>query len=430
MTSLPLSNDVKPERIHGQIVEGETPATWEHVMGVLWFLVTFMSFPGDAFLLYPLALGLIVLFAVRRRETVPLFARAVLLFTVPVLTMLSFMYSPYPSEAIREGALHIMTALSVVVFAQRFTARELIRIIFLAGAISTLVALPNLETFSHGGPYGSKNQFAIQMLFVLLLAQSVLFNREEASVLRLLAVPIIGLTLFYILISDSATSLVFAFVALVSMASLGRLWPRIARVRHLRSLILLFGLILVCIGALVVINVPGGLSMNDFLTMLGRDATFTGRTAIWDAGNRIAQENWLLGVGAEGFWQYDVGAAQTINENDFKEFGTKLTFHNAFLEVRVHLGMIGLVFFAAIVAWVTYRIIRQWLIEPSTERGTYVATAVIILASSLTESWLWQTLNTSVFLFYLGALTTLKGSADNRRKQDVVLEEDMAEQGA
>jgi len=43
-------------------------------------------------------------------------------------------------------------------------------------------------------------------------------------------------------------------------------------------------------------NVPGGLSKNDFLAMLGRDATFTGRTAIWDAGNRIAQENWLLGV--------------------------------------------------------------------------------------------------------------------------------------
>jgi len=64
-----------------------------------------------------------------------------------------------------------------------------------------------------------------------------------------------------------------------------------------------------------------------------------------------------------------VGAAQTINENDFKAFGTKLTFYNAFLKVRVNLGMIGLVFFSAIVAWVTYRIMRQWFIEPSTERA-------------------------------------------------------------
>ena len=148
----------------------------------------------------------------------------------------------------------------------------------------------------------------------------------------------------------------------------------------------------------------GGDLLTTFLDMVGKDATFTGRTQLWVGAEMAAQEHPWLGVGVGGFWQYDTGLAQTLNENNFKDYGTKLSFHNAFLEVRVHLGWIGLVLFVLIVAWCTIRIVLFWLQQGTVENSGLLLITAVIFVAAFTESYLWGTFIVSVNLFYLAGI--------------------------
>ena len=113
------------------------------------------------------------------------------------------------------------------------------------------------------------------------------------------------------------------------------------QIQHLSSLLVVIGLITAMIIIYALLIFVDQQVIDSFLGAFGKDSTFTGRTAMWEeAGNQIAMRPYL-GVGLEGFWQYDVGSAQTLNINDHKAIGTKLTFHNVHLEVMVHLGIIG-----------------------------------------------------------------------------------------
>jgi len=117
-----------------------------------------------------------------------------------------------------------------------------------------------------------------------------------------------------------------------------------------------------------------------------------------------AQDHPWLGVGVDGFWHYDTGLAQTLNENNFKDYGTKLTFHNAFLEVRVHLGWIGLALFILIVGWCTIRMGLFWLRNGSVENSGLLLITAVIVVSAFTESYLWGTFIVSVNLLYLAGI--------------------------
>ena len=133
-----------------------------------------------------------------------------------------------------------------------------------------------------------------------------------------------------------------------------------------------------------------------------------------------------MGVGLEGFWQYDVGAAQTINENDFKPFGTKLTFHNTYWEVRVHLGYIGLSLLLLILGWCFYRAVMNWLKAPTMDHSVLLIPSIIILTSTFTESYVWGTFNTLVNLFYFAAVTTLGASERRFERRVPVIRRDTA----
>ena len=105
----------------------------------------------------------------------------------------------------------------------------------------------------------------------------------------------------------------------------------------------------------------------------------------------------------EGFWQIWNGAAQSINENDFKPYGTKLTFHNAYLEVRVHLGYIGMSLYILLWAWCWYRLLKQWFLDSSLYTSALLVFGAIVFVSTFTESYAWSTFNTPLNLLYVGA---------------------------
>ncbi len=409
MTDIAAAPEMKaPEPFLVNLYRDARPVPlWEQAGVTLWFLVTYINIPGASAIRYLMVAGFLAYFLQHYRVVIALLLRSWPLFLLPIYGAFSFIWSPYSGEAMRSGILFLMTPLIVVILASRMELRIVLRCFFFAGALATLYALPTYSYFAFGGPYASKNYLALHMTFAMFFALITALSTTEHTWIRLSAVPFIGLCMAIVFMANSATSAVFAVVGAAGLIMVRFFWLSISRMRHLRSLILLTGLTVALLITAVILNMPTNSFLADFLGMLGKDSTFTGRTAIWDAGRLVAEDNPIFGVGLEGFWQYDIGSAQTINENDHKPFGTKLTFHNAYLEVRVHLGIVGLSLFVLIVGWCLYRTIFVWLREPSMEHSAMLVIAAIIFVSTFTESWLWGTFSALTNLFYLGAIATL-----------------------
>lgn len=397
-----------PDILWANAYEEEKGApVWEQALVTLWFLATYIPIPMETPLRYLLCLFFLVQFMLHKDQVIPVLLKSWPLFLVPAMGIVSILWAPSPSEALRSGILYVLTALIVVVMISRMNAQTTLRCLLFAGMIAVLLSVPHYNSMSWGGPYpGAKNYFAQQMLFVSLLSIMTIFNKNELTWVRLLSVPFFIVSLHFMMRGNSATALVYGAIGISALVFIRFFWLGAAGVRHMRSLFLILLGAIVLVGGMYVINQPVTNYVNEFLGLLGKDSTFTGRTMIWKAGEVEAAKHPVFGVGLEGFWQTWKGAAQSINENDYKAYGTKLTFHNAYLEVRVHLGYVGLALFVFMLAWCGYRLVAQWFRDAGLHNSALLVFGGIVFLSTFTESYAWSTFNTPVNLLYIGAIAS------------------------
>ncbi len=380
-------------------------AWWEKVLAAVWCLVTFVQFPGNELVLYPSALIFLLLFVLHKDETVPVALRCWILLPVPILGALSFGWSPAPSEALRLGLMMILHFIIIVTIACRITRQDIVRGFFAAGVITLAIAASSIDQAYAGGIYGSKNFFANRMLIIVISGLAIALNPKELPLLRLFAIPVTVTAFVFNVMAESATSLIFGLFSIALLFSLWAFWQPMKRIRHLRSMFLIVLFAMGCIGAIVYLAIPNNPLVKEFLEAFGKDSTLTNRTLFWEAGNRIAQERPLFGLGFEGFWRPETGAAQTINELDFKPFGTRHSFHNSYIEMKVALGYVGMILLIAAVIWTYARSIYNWLQSQDMATSFFLTGATIVLLSTFTESTLMATFDTMILIFYLSAAT-------------------------
>ncbi|MEL7454676.1 MAG: hypothetical protein AAGJ50_15025 [Pseudomonadota bacterium] len=232
---------------------------WEQGLVSLWFLVTFIPFENDELLLYPLALYFVASFVLHIRQLLPLVLRCWPLFLVPALAAFSMFWSPVSSLSLRFGIMMTLTALIAISIAGRLTPRQIVGSVFVACALSVFVAIPESGSLNdQEGLYVQKNIFAIRMTIAMVLALGVALDRGQHILFRLIALPFVPLTLYLILIAESATALLLSAAALVILGTIWLLWSNFERVRHLRVIVLGFAMVVALVGGLVVANAPTG----------------------------------------------------------------------------------------------------------------------------------------------------------------------------
>ena len=381
---------------------------WEQAFVCLWMFIIYLPIEAFSPLRYLCILGFLVITVYDYKRMVPLLVRCWPLFTLAILGLISVGWAPYPAEAFRQGVLLFLSAFVAVVIAGHLTPQQILRIIMFAGMATTIASIPYWGTFAGGGPYASKNYFAVHMLFCMLLSLITVLNEKEPLFLRLLALPFVPTCLTFIYMADSATSLVFAVLGGAGLIAIKFFWTPATKVRGLSMLVILFALVVVLTGALAVFNLPQNTFAERFLDLVGKDATLTGRTALWEGARLAAEEKPWFGLGLEGFWYYDSGAAQTLNENDYKAVGTKLTFHNAYWEVRVHLGYVGLVLFLYFLGWTSLRLLYLWFQDGSLVNSALVLLVAVNLTMTFTESLLWGMFTAPVLLQALAGIVPFK----------------------
>ena len=77
-------------------------------------------------------------------------------------------------------------------------------------------------------------------------------------------------------------------------------------------------------------------------TTTGKDATFTGRTKIWNVAiNALDGEHFFLGYGYNAFWFSPESRSLNQYLVGFKNYNT----HNGYLEIMLSVGALGLILF-------------------------------------------------------------------------------------
>ncbi len=392
-----------------KIYESERKAAvWEQAVFVLWFFALFLPLPEFGAIRYGCIAVTLGLFFWHNRETVPLLLKSWPLLLVPSLGLLSIFWTGYPEAATRIGILLMMAPIFLVTIAARLRAAEFLRVLMLGGMLAVIYCVPYYATLPEGGPYAQKNILAYQMMMVSLISLSVGLRSEEISVLRVIALVTAGVAFAFQLTADSATSLVLNLVGAAVLVGVKIVWDNAAKVTHLRFAVFATVVIAVLSILLVLMMLPQNTLIEDFLGLVGKDATLTGRTDIWIAAEQAAAENPWFGVGLEGFWQPNTGLAQTLAELTHKDPGTNISFHSAFWEMRVHLGFVGLGFYLFAISWAGLRTLNLWLKDGSIVNTTYLLFFLFILASGFTESYAAGAFSPMVALLYFGGIAAFQ----------------------
>lgn len=161
----------------------------------------------------------------------------------------------------------------------------------------------------------------------------------------------LGAALLTLALTRSSTVLVAGLVALVALGILV-----LARRLTTRGRLTLYGLTVTALAGVIALAVA---FRETLLALLGRSEDLTGRLDIWATVIDLAAQRPVLGWGWVSYW---VPWVEPFNDLVVINGVTYLQAHNAWLDVLMQLGWVGLVVFAILVATTGLRVL-SWSVD-------------------------------------------------------------------
>lgn len=376
------------------------------VMLFAWVLGTTLPFGGLAPLRYVAAayfVGALVLFA---RQTLPTGLRAWPTLLIPIFCVVSALWAPSASDAIRKGALFALTSAVAIYAASRLSGRNILIIYMLVEAVAAAFSAASPAIDVNGawtGIFGQKNPLAVNMFILYICSLALILDKDANRWFRLLALLLAPVGLGIIILAKSATTTILVVVGTAALLGHAFLWRPASRVRHLRLLLVLFVAVIGFAGALVLFGFMHVDAANSVLNALGKDSTLTGRTWLWETAERVMAEHPLTGVGADGFWRSDYGLANSILRYfDYEEY-VKFSFHNSYLENGVAFGYPGYWATVFIAAWALWRAGMNWVRNQTTLNAAFLILGAMVIIRSTSEIDLALEFSATSTLLYIGA---------------------------
>jgi exopolysaccharide production protein ExoQ len=231
----------------------------------------------------------------------------------------------------------------------------------------------------HKNALGSVSSFAVILWFHAFLYRDSKWWAVAVGMVSSLAC---------LYLSGSSTSQLATLMVMLFLL-LGKLTPPSMR-RLVTPVVITVFLITIAFYVLAVMKLVPGLDalISSATSAVGKDATFAGRTPIWDLVKANIALHPLLGTGYGAFW---VGPFDT---SPSYEFFKRLYFypgeaHNGYLDMILDLGYVGLVLLGAFI--VRYFVLSLRLMKIDRPQALlYLALIFYFLLVNLTESS-WQT---------------------------------------
>jgi exopolysaccharide production protein ExoQ len=352
-------------------------------------------------LFFPAMAGLAIVLLVAERHRLAHFRLGAALLVAAFLAYLgaSFVWALAPGTSMSKFALlamQIIALVPAVLLAPR--TEDIIRPMFWVIAVTVLInilaviALP-ATPLGHAGIYSHKNTLGAMMALSGFFAfYGITRANYRYRLVGFLMLPLVLLALY---VSQSKTSLgLFLMVpALAWIAIMARRYARI-------SLPIL--LVITALPAVVILSgaIPG-FSIEDVSTIIGGDATFTGRTVLWDFAIAHIADRPLQGYGYQSFW--DIGSAGPASRMPDGFLQRTPHAHNGYLDLLLQGGIIAMAMFTLLLAMVCYWIDR--VTDEDAGLGYFITAVMIylLLLNLLETVWMknLSELSTLTMLFIL-----------------------------
>lgn len=266
------------------------------------------------------------------------------LIALVFLAVVSVLWSEDPGLTLRRGVALLGTTLFGLDFAVRYPIRKQLQL--LAIALSAIVALSVVvQVFFAGlvpvvdkaypnawvGLFDQKNVFArVIVLTAIVVLASV--RRSMGGILTAVFTFLAAVAL--IVLTQSVT----AVVALLGLILVLQFAPALRWTGHVRTLMRFCGLVMVFPAIFLLVHYWGLLT-----NLLGRNGTLTGRAQLWAISLSSIELKPLLGYGYSAFWMV---SQEALRINALLRW-TVPHAHNAYIDLALELGLIGLACYVA-----------------------------------------------------------------------------------
>lgn len=327
------------------------------------------------------------------------------------LATISTLWSENPSASLRTGIQYTSTIVCAVIAARIAGPRSLV-VGGLVGSILVLAYSVANGRYSYDvvdgsyqfvGAFASKNQLGFFASLAMLFALFSFFVEGRLRFpLRVVGLLVGAFGTWTLMRTGSATSVITIAGTLGGAVALlvG------GRMRALpRFVIFAAGAVAVLLGAVVALQ--GG-AFEGILGAFGKDTTLTGRTYLWREGLIAFQKNPIVGMGYSAFWTVGFEDAERLWEEFFIAGKTGFHFHNAYIEVAVGLGTVGLVVcvmtLVAFLALAVRALLRP-MVTPDTVLS--VSAGILLLMRSMVEIDFLTPYTVGSFLLYFAVMRLL-----------------------
>ena len=188
-----------------------------------------------------------------------------------------------------------------------------------------------------------------------------------------------------VLASDSKTALALMLLAPAAAIAL-YIACRLLRIGPMAA-----GLLLLTLGgfALLLVAAVLGMSFDDILVAAYGDATFTGRTHIWNFALDHARQTPVIGNGYRAFWS--LGLASPKHGSEIEFIRTIGSGHSGFVDIFLDLGLVGLALLLAFVL-AAFSAAGQVSLRSAGRTLLYVSVVLFVVGRNAMESViLWST---------------------------------------
>jgi O-antigen ligase len=281
-----------------------------------------------------------------------LLGTAPLILAWPILAIASAAWSLTPAVSAYHGLQLLGTVLAGFAMRDSLGLVRILKILFLGlfcGQVLSILASVAVPRLTYGldggwsGIYIHKNVLGSMMSLQLLCAACLFLQGWR----RLLTATGFLLAMALLLKSHSASSLVAGLVGLAPLTAI-LAWRR-------GNLFVGF-----CLGITVAV-VYGNQIANSILNNLGKDATLTGRTILWQFGLDQFWREPFIGVGYQAYWESPLTTAPYLR---FVIKQPLWFFHNNFVDVAVAFGSLGLILLASGLVDTLAKITKYFLSNP------------------------------------------------------------------
>jgi len=233
------------------------------------------------------------------------------------------------------------------------------------------------------GPWVEKNYLGSSMTRGLVIMMCAFAMRPDRGWFW---IPMGVLCFVLVLLSTSKTALLGCLLAIGLFVFI-----RLYRRYPISRLLLVYGLFAgITIFVSLALTIP-----DELLGLIGKDATLTGRTDIWDALLRSIREKPWFGFGYGVYWLDQLGPSYYVRLS--LQWGVP-TAHNGWIETWLSVGVIGVALFTVQYVW-TLILALMRLKRGGTETYWVIVITLTFLVFSLSESSVLQQNDLSWVIF-------------------------------